>query len=86
MAERTKPHLGRSLDGDREKPYDSLEYDGVDPVGTAGVADTVRLDGAVADVGTNATRNADAVQKMIDDNRACVERFRHPDAGPTGQK
>jgi hypothetical protein len=86
MAERTKPHLGRSLDGDREKPYESLEYDGVDPVGTAGVADSVRLDGAIADVGTNSTRRADAVQKMIDDNRACVDRFRNPDAGPTGQK
>ena len=86
MAERTKPHLGRSLDGDREKPYDSLEYDGVDPVGTAGVADSVRLDGAIADVGTNATRKADELQKMIDNNRDCVDRFRNPDAGPTGQK
>ena len=86
MAERTKPHLGRTLDGDREKPYESLEYDGVDPVGTARVADSVRLDGATADVGTNATRHADEVQKMIDKNRDCVDRFRSPDAGPTGQK
>ena len=86
MAERHKPHLGRSLDGDREKPYESLEYDGVDPIGTAGVADSVRLDGAIADVGINATRHADTVQKMIDNNRDCVDRFRNPDAGPTGQR
>ncbi len=86
MAERHKPHLGRTRDGDREKPYESLEYDGDDPVGTAGVADRVRLDGASADVGTNATRHADEVQKMIDSNRDCVDRFRNPDAGPTGQR
>ncbi len=86
MAERTKPHLGRTLDGDREKAYDSLEFDGTDPRGTAGVADGVRLDGADAGVGRNATRHADEVQKMIDQNRACVDRFRNPDAGPTGQK
>jgi hypothetical protein len=86
MAERTKPHLGRTLDGDREKPVESFEYDGVDPVGTVGVADSVALDGARADVGVNATRHADEVQKLIDKNRDCVDRFRSPDAGPTGQK
>jgi hypothetical protein len=85
MAERTKPHLGRTLDGDREKPYESLEYDGVDPIGTAGVADQVQLDGAAADVGVNAARHADEIQRMIDNNRDCVDRFKNPDAGPTGQ-
>jgi hypothetical protein len=86
MAERTKPHLGRTLDGDREKPYESLEYDGVDPIGTAGVADRVQLDGAAADVGVNAARHADEIQKMIDSNRDCVDRFRNPDAGPTDHR
>lgn len=86
MAERTKPHLGRTLDGDREKPYETLELDGVDPIGTAGVADSVRLDGAIADVGVNATRRADDLQKKIDSNRDCVDRFRKPDAGPTGKR
>ena len=83
MSERHKPHLGRTLDGDREKAYDSLEYDGTDPVGTAGVADTVQLDGARADVGVNAARHAEEIQRMIDDNREVTEKFRHPDAGPT---
>lgn len=86
MAERSKPHLGRTLDGDREKPYESLEYDGVDPVGTAGVADQVQMDGAKVDVGVNATRHADDLQRKIDNNRDCVDRFRHPDAGPTKQR
>ena len=85
MSERHKPHLGRTLDGDRERPVESFVYDGDDPIGTAGVADSVALDGARADVGVNATRHADEVQKAIDNNRACVDRFRNPDAGPTGQ-
>jgi len=86
MSERNKPHLGRTLDGDRERPVESLAYDGDDPVGTGGVADSVALDGARADVGLNATRHADEVQRAIDNNRACVDRFRNPDAGPTGAR
>lgn len=83
MSERQKAHLGRTRHGDREKPYDSLAMDGVDPIGTGGAADSVRLDGAIADVGANATRRADELQAEIDRNRACVEKFRNPDAGPT---
>ncbi|HEY0780656.1 MAG TPA: hypothetical protein VGD56_22050 [Gemmatirosa sp.] len=85
MSERTKPHLGRTLDGDREKPYDTLELAGSDPQGTAGVADTVLLDGARADVGVAANQHADALQRMIDNNRNCVDKFRNPDTGPTGR-
>ncbi len=85
MSERTKPHLGRTLDGDREKPYDTLELAGTDPEGTAGVADTVLLDGARSDVGVAANQHADALQRMIDNNRNCVDKFRNPDAGPTGR-
>ena len=86
MSDRTKPHLGQRLDGEREKAVESLAYDGNDPMGTAGVADSVQLDGARADVGVNATSHADEVQKLIDQNRDCVDRFRAPDAGPTGQR
>lgn len=84
MSERNKPHLGRTPKGDREKPFESLEYDGRDPEGTAGAADNVDIDGTRTDVGINATRHADEVQRMIDENRAITDRFRHPDAGPTG--
>jgi hypothetical protein len=86
MSERHKPHLGRTRDGDREKPYDTLELDGNDPLGTGGTADSVALDGARADVGVNASRHADEIQAEIDRNRACVDRFRNPDAGPTGHR
>ena len=85
MSERNKAHLGRTLHGDREKPYDSLALDGVDPIGTGAVADSVRLDGAIADVGVNATRRGDDLQAKIDQNRDCVDKFRRPDAGPTGR-
>ncbi|GJG87745.1 hypothetical protein tb265_29260 [Gemmatimonadetes bacterium T265] len=86
MSERTKPHLGRARDGDLEKPYDTLELAGTDPIGTAGVADSVDIDGTRSDVGVAANRHADELQRMIDNNRDCVDRFRNPDAGPTGER
>lgn len=85
MSERHKPHLGRTRNGDLERPVQSLEYDGNDPQGTARVADSVDVEGTRVDVGTNATRHADQVQKAIDDNRACVEKFRRPDAVGGGE-
>ena len=85
MSERTKPHLGRALDGDLEKPYDTLETAGTDPIGTGGVADSVDIDGTRSDVGVNANTHAEELQRMIDNNRENTEKFRHPDAGPTGQ-
>jgi hypothetical protein len=83
MSERHKAHNGRTLHGDREKPVDSLADVGRDPIGTAAAADSVRLDGAIADVGANATVRADRVQAMIDQNRDCVDKFRNPDPPPT---
>lgn len=86
MSERHKAHMGRTLHGDLEKPVDSLADVGRDPIGTGAVADSVRVDGAIADVGANATRRADALQAMIDNNRDCVDKFRNPDAGPTDHR
>ncbi len=86
MSDRTKPHLGRALDGDLERPYDTLELAGTDPVGTAGVADSVVIDGTRSDVGVAVNQHADELQRMIDNNRDCVDKFRNPDAGPTGQR
>ena len=86
MSERTKPHLGRTPHGDLERPYDTLELAGTDPQGTAGVADSVEIDGTRSDVGVNANRHADELQRMIDNNRDCVDKCRNPDAGPTGQR
>jgi hypothetical protein len=86
MSERHKAHMGRTLHGDLEKPVDSIADVGRDPIGTGAAADSVRVDGAIADVGVNATRRADQVQALIDNNRDCVDKFRRPDAGPTGQQ
>ncbi|MGZ8412552.1 MAG: hypothetical protein ACXW05_07445 [Gemmatirosa sp.] len=86
MSERHKAHMGRTLHGDHEKPVDSIADVGRDPIGTGAAADSVRVDGAIADVGVNATRRADQVQALIDQNRDCVEKFRRPDAGPTSQQ
>ena len=83
MSDRHKPHFGRMLDGDREKPVDSLADEGRDPIGTGAAADSVRLDGAIADVGANATRHAHDVQALIDQNRDCVDKFRNPEPPPT---
>lgn len=86
MSERHKAHMGRTRRGDLEKPVDSLADVGRDPIGTGAAADSVRVDGAIADVGANATRRADELQAMIDNNRDCVDRFRNPDAGPTDHR
>ncbi|MDF1502559.1 hypothetical protein [Roseisolibacter sp. H3M3-2] len=83
MSERHKAHNGRTAHGDREKPVESLALDGRDPIGTAAAADSVLVDGAIADVGANATSRADRVQAMIDQNRDCVDKFRNPDPPPT---
>lgn len=86
MSERTKPHLGRRPDGDLERPYDTLELAGTDPEGTGGVADSVDIDGTRSDVGVHANSHAEEVQRLIDNNREDVEKFRHPDPGPTGER
>jgi hypothetical protein len=83
MSDRHKAHQGRTLHGDLEKPVDSIADVGRDAFGTAAAADSVRVDGAIADVGVNATRHADEVQALIDRNRDCVDKFRNPDPGPT---
>ena len=83
MSDRHKAHQGRTLHGDLEKPVDSIADVGRDAFGTAAAADSVRVDGAIADVGVNATRHADEVQALIDQNRDIVDKFRNPDPGPT---
>jgi hypothetical protein len=83
MSERHKAHQGRTLHGDLEKPVDSIADVGRDAIGTGAAADSVRVDGAIVDVGANATRHADEVQALIDQNRDIVDKFRNPDPGPT---
>ncbi len=85
MSDRNKPHNGRDTAGHFKVRQDDVEDKLADPRGADFIADEVRLGGAVEDVGSQAGRRADELQREIDRNRDCVDRFRRPDAGPTGQ-
>jgi hypothetical protein len=86
MSDRHKPHNGRDRSGHFKVRQDDFEDKIADPNGTDYIADEVRLGGAVEDVGAAGGLRAEELQRQIDRNRDCVDRFRHPDAGPTGQK
>ena len=83
MSDRQKPHNGRDRTGHFKVRQDDVDEKLADPNGAEYIRDEVRLGGAVEDVGSQAGRRADELQGMIDKNRECVDRFRHPDAGPT---
>jgi len=86
MSDRQKPHNGRDRSGHFKVRQEDFEEKLSDPNGPAYITDDVRLGGAVEDVGLEGARRADELQREIDLNRKCTERFRHPDAGPTGQR
>lgn len=86
MSERHKPHNGRDRSGHFKVRRDDVDAKLEDPNGADYIRDEVRLGGAVEDVGTQAARHADDLQRKIDSNRDCVDRFRNPDAGPTGHR
>jgi hypothetical protein len=86
MSDRQRPHNGRDRAGNFKVRQEDFNDKLADPNGAAFVADDVRLGGAVEDVGLEGGRRADELQREIDKNRACVDRYRHPDAGPTGQQ
>lgn len=83
MSERPKPHNGRDTAGNYKVRQNDFNDKLADPNGADYIADDVRLGGAVADTGFEGGRRGDELQREIDKNRDCVERFRHPDAGPT---
>ena len=70
MSERNKPHNGRDQSGHfkvrRADVEDLLE----DPKGVDYLRDDVRLGGAVEDTGPGATRAAEKIERLIDDNAA----------------
>jgi hypothetical protein len=86
MSERHKPHNGRDRSGHFKVRQEDLEEKLTDPNGPEFVRDDVRLGGAVEDIGPQAGRYAPDLQHKIDKNRECVDRFRNPDAGPTGHR
>ena len=86
MSDRNKPHNGRDTSGQFKVRQDDFEDKLADPNGADYIADEVRLGGAVEDVGLEGGRRGQELQREIDRNRDITEKFRHPDAGPTGQK
>jgi hypothetical protein len=85
MSDRQKPHNGRDRSGHFKVRQDDVDEKLADPNGAEYIRDEVRLGGAVEDVGAQAGRRADELQRKIDNDRECVERFRRPDAGPTAR-
>jgi len=86
MSDRQKPHNGRDRSGHFKVRQDDVDDKLADPNGAEYIRDEVRLGGAVEDVSAEAGRRADELQRKIDNDRECVDRFRRPDAGPTGQR
>ena len=86
MSERHKPHNGRDTSGNFKVRQEDFEDKLADPNGAEYIRDEVRLGGAVEDIGVQGGRRGDDLQRKIDQNRECVDRFRHPDAGPTDDR
>ncbi len=86
MSDRNKPHNGRDTGGNFKVRQEDFGDKLADPNGVDYIRDDVRLGGAVEDVSLEGGRRGDELQAQIDKNRECVDRFRRPDAGPTGQQ
>lgn len=74
MSERYKPHNGRDRSGHFKVKQVDVEELRADPEGEAFVRDDVRLGGAIEDVGLEGAERAKRIEKLIDENRANVER------------
>ena len=74
MSERYKPHNGRDRSGHFKVKQADVEELRADPDGEEYVRDDVRLGGAIEDVGVEGAERARRIEKLIDENRADVER------------
>ena len=74
MSDHRKRHNGRDLDGNRRVRQVDVEEILEDPRGVDFVRDDVRLGGAVADTGMNASQPAKHIGELIQNNRDDVGR------------
>lgn len=74
MSERHKPHNGRDRSGHFKVKQADVEELRTDPDGEKFVRDDVRLGGAIEDVGLGGAERAREIAKLIEQNRADVER------------
>jgi hypothetical protein len=75
MSDRHKPHNGRDTDGRYKVRQEDVEDKLADPMGADLVRDDVRLGGAVEDTGPLAGRAGEEVTRLVEDNRADVEKL-----------
>ena len=75
MSERHKPHNGRDTDGRHKVRREDFEDKLADPQGVDFVRDDVRLGGAVEDTGPHAGEAGEEVGRLIEGNRADVEKL-----------
>jgi hypothetical protein len=75
MSERNKTHNGRDRDGNFRVRQVDVEDTLEDPQGEEIVRDDVRLGGAVADTGAQAGASGEQIERLIDENRADVDRL-----------
>ena len=75
MSERHKPHNGRDTDGRFKVRQEDVDDKLADPAGADLVRDDIRLGGAVEDTGPLAGRAGEEVGRLIEDNRADVEKL-----------
>ena len=75
MSERHKPHNGRDTDGRHKVRREDFDDKLADPMGADFVRDDIRLGGAVEDTGPHAGEAGEEVGRLIDGNRADVEKL-----------
>ena len=86
MSERHKTHNGRDVDGHFKVRQKDVEEMLESPEGAEFMQDDVRLGGAVEDVGMNAARPAQEIERRIEENRENVDRLAARNRGDEGMR
>ncbi|HVE80394.1 MAG TPA: hypothetical protein VNA89_16125 [Gemmatimonadaceae bacterium] len=81
MSDRNKPHNGRDASGNFKVKREDVEDRLADPEGAELIRDDVRLGGAVEDIGAEGGERGARLGRLVEENRADVERVRDRDAG-----
>ena len=69
MSERHKPHNGRDLSGNHKVRRVDVDDLVTDPNGQDYLRDDVRLGGAVEDIGIDAGRHGERIERLIEQDR-----------------
>ena len=69
MSERNKPHNGRDLSGNFKVKRADVDDLATEPNGDEYLRDDVRLGGAVEDVGIDAGKHGERIERLIENDR-----------------